>query len=54
VGRRIAALRRLTEAIEAPHLLMTTIDAAMQRLPPRRVWSDASLVLSIGDVLRLD
>jgi transcription-repair coupling factor (superfamily II helicase) len=54
MGRRIAALRRLTEAIEAPHLLMTTIDAAMQRLPPRRVWSDASLVLSIGDVLRLD
>jgi transcription-repair coupling factor (superfamily II helicase) len=54
MGRRIAALRRLTETIEAPHLLMTTIDAAMQRLPPRRVWRDASLILSIGEVLRLD
>ena len=54
MGRRIAALRRLTEAIEAPRLLMTTIDAAMQRMPPRRVWGDASLVLRIGDALRLD
>ncbi len=54
MGRRIAALRRLTEAIDTPHLLMTTIDAAMQRLPPRRIWSDASLILRIGDVLRLD
>src|SRR5690242_11934654 len=54
MGRRIASLRRLSEAIEAPHLLMTTIDAAMQRIPPRRVWRDASLILSIGDVLRLD
>jgi transcription-repair coupling factor (superfamily II helicase) len=54
MGRRIAALRRLTEAIDAPHLLMTTIDAAMQRMPPRRVWSDASLILSVGAVLRVD
>ncbi len=54
MGRRIAAVRRLTEAIDAPHLLMTTIDAAMQRLPPRRAWSGASLTLSIGDLLRLD
>jgi transcription-repair coupling factor (superfamily II helicase) len=54
MGRRIATLRRLTEAIEAPHLLMTTIDAAMQRIPPRRVWSDAGLILNIGDVLSLD
>ena len=54
MGRRIAALRRLTEAIDAPHLLMTTIDTAMQRVPPRRVWRDASLILSIGDLLCLD
>ena len=54
MGRRIAALRRLTEAIDTPHLLMTTIDAAMQRLPPRRIWNDANLILRIGDVLRLD
>jgi transcription-repair coupling factor (superfamily II helicase) len=54
MGRRIAALRRLTEAIDALHLLMTTIDAAMQRIPPRRVLSDASLILSIGAVLRVD
>src|SRR3954451_2454387 len=54
MGRRIAALRRLTEPIQAPHLLMTTIDAAMQRMSPRRVWSDANLILRIGDVLPPD
>src|SRR5436309_4682571 len=54
MGGRIAALARLSEPIDAPHLLMTTIDAAMQRVPPRRVWCNASLILSIGDVLRLD
>ncbi len=54
MARRITAMRRLTEGIEAPHLLITTIDSAIQRIPPRRVWSDASLILSIGDMLRLD
>ena len=54
MGRRIAALRRLTGDIGAHYLLMTTTDAAMQRMPPRRVWSEASLTLNIGAVLRLD
>jgi transcription-repair coupling factor (superfamily II helicase) len=33
--------------------LVTTIDAAMQRLAPREVWDDASLLLKTGDHLRL-
>jgi transcription-repair coupling factor (superfamily II helicase) len=54
MGRRIVVLRRLAEAAEAPRLLITTIDAVMQRIPPRRVWSDVSLVLGVGDAFRLD
>jgi transcription-repair coupling factor (superfamily II helicase) len=54
MGRRIATLRRLVEETEAPRLLVTTIDAAMQRVPPRAVWQDANLVLNTGEGLRLD
>jgi transcription-repair coupling factor (superfamily II helicase) len=54
MGRRIATLRRLVEETEAPRLLVTTIDAAMQRLAPREVWGDASLLLKTGDQLPLD
>ena len=54
MGNRVATLRRLSEPTPAPRLLIITIDATMQRVPPRRVLSDVSLVLRTGDTVRLD
>jgi transcription-repair coupling factor (superfamily II helicase) len=54
MGRRIAALSRLSEPTEAPWLLLTTVDAAMQRLPPPRIWRETSFALGRGDALQLN
>src|SRR5690242_15694635 len=37
MGRRIAALRRLAEPPQRPRLVVTTVDAIVQRLPPRHI-----------------
>jgi transcription-repair coupling factor (superfamily II helicase) len=54
MGRRIAALHRLTEQPRSQRLLITTIDAAMQRLPPRTVWCTSSVSFRVGQELQLD
>ena len=49
MGRRVVALRRLTEANDAPRLLVTTPDALLQRVPPRETWSRAGFMLQAGE-----
>ena len=54
MGRRIATLRRLIEQPGSQRLLITTIDAAMQRLPPRNVWCTSSVCFRVSQQLQLD
>jgi transcription-repair coupling factor (superfamily II helicase) len=54
MGRRIAALRRLAEQPNRRVLLVTTIDAAMQRLPPREIWAKYGVSFQVSEELRLD
>src|SRR3954447_20813993 len=49
MGRRVVAVRRLTEANDAPRLLVTTPDALLQRVPPRETWSRAGFMLQAGE-----
>ena len=44
-SRRIDALTRLIEASDAPRIVLTTMNAALQRVPPRKAFE--------GRVLRL-
>src|SRR5438477_12956303 len=54
MGRRIATLRRLTEQPRSQRLLITTIDAVMQRLPPRSTWSNSGVSFQVGQELLPD
>src|SRR5205814_6716187 len=35
-------------------MVITTIDAAMQRLPPRKTWCNSSVCFRVGEELQLD
>lgn len=54
LGRRMSALSRLAhgEQIATPLVLMTTVNAIVQRLPPRRTLVSTSFNANVGD--RLD
>ena len=52
VSRRIGTLSALAAAPEGPRVVLTTIAAALQRLPLREVWADARQRLIAGE--RLD
>ena len=52
-GRRASVLRRLA-AHEGRPLLLTTPDAILQRLPPRTVWTGATIALRSGDAVDPD
>ncbi|WP_342641524.1 helicase-related protein [Rhodoligotrophos ferricapiens] len=47
MGRRSSVLRRLAEGLPKP-LVITTVDAALQRVPYRAIWPDATLRLTSG------
>ena len=52
VGRRVHALARLASGGARPGvLLLTSADAAMQRVPPPGTWKDVELALKRGDEL---
>ncbi|HZD25330.1 MAG TPA: CarD family transcriptional regulator, partial [Alphaproteobacteria bacterium] len=57
-ARRMDVLSRLAEgqaaAEDRPRLLITTVNAALQRLPPREVLASASLRLAVGGQVDLD
>ena len=48
VSERIAALARLIEAAERPRIVLTTVNALVQRVPPRAVFKGASLKVEVG------
>ena len=48
MGRRASVLRRLSAAIPEP-LLIATPEAALQRVPPRRIWPGATLTVRVGE-----
>jgi transcription-repair coupling factor (superfamily II helicase) len=45
VAERIATLTRLMEAPKGPRIVLTTVNALVQRVPPRSAFADASLEL---------
>jgi transcription-repair coupling factor (superfamily II helicase) len=51
VSERIAALARLLEKRTAPLLVLTTVNALVQRVPPRSVFAGKSLSVATGGVL---
>ncbi len=46
VAERVATLARLTEAATAPRVVLTTVNALVQRVPPRTAFAGASLRLA--------
>ena len=48
VSERIATLARLLEPAGKPRIVLTTVNALVQRVPPRAVFANASLELKAG------
>ncbi|MDP6707288.1 MAG: transcription-repair coupling factor [Alphaproteobacteria bacterium] len=55
-ARRVDVLRRLADAAPAPHgrLIITTVSAALQRVPAREILKGSSFGAAIGDSVPLD
>ncbi|MEM9811611.1 MAG: transcription-repair coupling factor [Pseudomonadota bacterium] len=51
-ARRMATLATLAEGVERPSILLTTLNAVMQRVPAREVVAEASFSATVGQ--RLD
>jgi transcription-repair coupling factor (superfamily II helicase) len=51
VARRLAALAELAKPQTAPFLILTTVNAVMQRVVPQRMIAEASLALKPGQIL---
>jgi transcription-repair coupling factor (superfamily II helicase) len=55
VAQRMVALSRLARARgQGPSILLTTVNAALQRVPPREVVAQQSLSAAPGNVLAMD
>lgn len=54
VAQRLVALSQLSSGITEQTIVLTTIGAAMQKLPPRSLFADASFYLRAGDTLAHD
>jgi transcription-repair coupling factor (superfamily II helicase) len=48
VAERVATLTRLLEQQAAPRIVLTTVNALVQRIPPRATFSGASLALAVN------
>src|SRR5271166_3719588 len=48
VAERITTLARLPERASQPRIVLTTVNALVQRVPPRAAFRDASMVLAPG------
>ena len=51
VSERIAALARLIEPSTTPRIVLTTVNALVQRVPPRAVFRGASLTVEVGGTI---
>jgi transcription-repair coupling factor (superfamily II helicase) len=54
VARRMATLSRLTEAIDKPTVLLTTVNAALQRVPARGAVEGTALSAAPGNRIVMD
>ena len=54
VSQRIATLARLLEKPAGPRIVLTTVNALVQRVPPRHVFHGASLSLAEGGTVDPD
>jgi transcription-repair coupling factor (superfamily II helicase) len=52
VSERVATLARLLEPAEAPRIVLTTVNALVQRVPPRHVFLGASMALVTGGTVQ--
>ncbi len=52
VSERVATLARLLEPSAAPRIVLTTVNALVQRVPPRAVFRGASMTLAVGGTVR--
>src|ERR1700710_2724088 len=52
VSERIATLARLLEPSAKPRIVLTTVNALVQRVPPRAVFANASMALKPGGVVQ--
>ena len=53
-SRRIDALTKLIEAGDAPRIVLTTMNAALQRVPPRKAFADRVLRLGVKGSLPVE
>jgi transcription-repair coupling factor (superfamily II helicase) len=51
MGRRMAVLARLIEPAEGPRVLVASIEALMQKVPPRAAYKGAFLKVAVGQTL---
>ncbi len=51
ISERIATLTRLLEPAATPRLVLTTVNAAIQRVPPRSAFADKTLAVATGALL---
>ena len=54
VSRRIAVLAELARADGGPRVVLTTVNAVIQRVPPRKLFVERTLMLDRGTDLPLD
>ena len=54
VSERIATLTRLQEAPQRPRIVLTTVNALVQRVPPRSAFQGTTLLLCAGATADLD
>jgi transcription-repair coupling factor (superfamily II helicase) len=54
VAQRMAALSQLTAKAKGPRILLTTVNALLQRVPPRANVAGGSLVAKVGDEIGMN
>ncbi|MDE1968758.1 MAG: transcription-repair coupling factor, partial [Alphaproteobacteria bacterium] len=54
VSRRIATLAELARDGRSPRIVLTTVNAAIQRMPPRKLFAERTFVLERGSDIPLD
>ncbi len=54
VSQRIATLARLLEPASGPRIVLTTVNALVQRVPPRHVFRGSSRTLRVGGTVDTD
>ena len=52
VSERVATLARLLEPSNAPRIVLTTVNALVQRVPPRAVFRGTSMTLATGGTVQ--